>query len=48
MQFNSVDGADYSKKESEELRKLRRENKRLQEAMEFLKKTAAYFANDHK
>ncbi|BFM10977.1 hypothetical protein R50072_37070 [Simiduia litorea] len=47
-QFNSVDGVDYSKNESEELRKLRRENKRLQEEMEFLKKAAAYFANDHK
>ena len=47
-QFNSVDGVDYSKKESEELRKPRRENKRLQEEMEFLKKAAAYFANDHK
>lgn len=47
-QFNSVDGVDYSKKESEELRKLRRENKRLQEEMDFLKKAAAYFANDHK
>jgi transposase len=44
-QFNSVDGVDYSKKESEELRKLRRENKRLQEEMAFLKKAAAYFAN---
>ena len=47
-QFNTVDGVDYSKKESEELRKLRRENNRLQEEMEFLKKAAAYFANDHK
>ncbi len=47
-QFNSVDGVDYSKKESEELRKLRRENKRLQEEMNFLKKAAAYFANDHR
>lgn len=47
-QFNSVDGVDYSKKESEELRRLRRENKRLHEEMEFLKKAAAYFANDHK
>lgn len=44
-QFNSADGVDYSRKESEELRKLRRENKRLQEEMEFLKKAAAYFAN---
>lgn len=45
-QFNSVDGVDYSKKESEEIRKLRRENKRLQEEMAFLKKAAAYFANN--
>ena len=43
-QFNSVDGVDYSKKESEELRRLRRENKRLQEEMDFLKKVSAYFA----
>lgn len=45
-QFNMVDGVDYSKKESEELRRLRRENKRLQEEMAFLKKAAAYFAKD--
>lgn len=45
-QFNSVGGVDYSKKESEELRKLRRENKLLQEEMTFLKKAAAYFANN--
>lgn len=44
-QFNSVDGVDYSKKESEEVRRLKRENKRLQEEMAFLKKAAAYFAN---
>ena len=46
-QFNSLNGVDYSKSESEELRRLRRENKRLQEEMAFLKKAAAYFANDH-
>lgn len=45
-QFNSVEGVDYSKKESEELRRLRRENKRLQEEMDFLKKAAAYFAKN--
>ncbi len=45
-QFNSVDGVDYSQKESEELRRLRRENKRLQEEMDFLKKAAAYFAKN--
>ena len=45
-QFNSVDGVDYSKKESEELRRLRRANKRLQEEMDFLKKVSAYFAKN--
>jgi transposase len=45
-QFNTVDGVDYSKKESDEMRRLRRENKRLQEEMSFLKKAAAYFAKD--
>ena len=45
-QFNTVDGVDYSKKESEELRRLRRENKRLNEEMDFLKKAAAYFAKN--
>lgn len=45
-QFNTLDGVDYSKKESEEVRRLRRENKRLQEEMEFLKKVSAYFAKD--
>ena len=44
-QFNSLQGVDYSKPESEEMRKLRRENKRLQEELAFLKKAAAYFAN---
>ena len=39
-QFNSLDGVDYSKKESEEVRRLKRENKRLQEEMDFLKKAA--------
>ena len=46
-QFNVVDGVDYSKQESAELRRLRGENKRLQEEMAFLKKAAAYFANNH-
>lgn len=43
-QFNSVDGVDYSMQESEALRKLKRENKRLREEMDFLKKVSAYFA----
>ena len=45
-QFNTVDGVDYSKKESEEVRRLKRENKHLQEEMDFLKKAAAYFAKN--
>ncbi len=44
-QFNSVDGVDYSKKESAELRKLRREKAALEKELEFVKKAAAYFAN---
>ena len=44
-QFNSLEGVDYSKKESEELRKLRRKNAALEKELEFVKKAAAYFAN---
>lgn len=44
-QFNSMDGVDYSKKESEEVRKLKRRIKQLEEEQAFLKKAAAYFAN---
>lgn len=43
-QFNSVDGVDYSKAESEAMRKLRRENETLKKENEFLKKVSAYFA----
>ncbi len=44
-QFNSVGGVDYSKKESEEIRKLKREKAALEKELEFVKKAAAYFAN---
>lgn len=44
-QFNSMDGVDYSKKESAELRKLKKKNAELEKEIEFLKKAAAYFAN---
>ena len=47
-QFNTLDGVDYSKKESEELRSLKRENKRLRDERDFLKKATAYFANQEK
>lgn len=45
-QFNSMDGVDYSKKESEEIRKLKREKAALEKELEFVKKAAAYFANN--
>lgn len=45
-QFSTVDGVNYSKDESEELRELKRENKHLKKEIEFLKKAAAYFASD--
>ena len=44
-QFNSVNGVDYSKQESAEMRKLRREKAELQKEIAFLKKATAYFAS---
>ena len=44
-QFNSADGVNYAKKESEEVRRLKRENHRLEQENVFLKKVSAYFAN---
>ncbi|WP_370980200.1 transposase [Agaribacterium sp. ZY112] len=43
-QFNSVNGVDYSKTESEEVRELKRKLKDLEEENEFLKKATAYFS----
>jgi transposase len=43
-QVNSMNGVYYSKDESEEVRKLRRENADLKEENEFLKKATAYFS----
>ena len=43
-QFNSLDGVDYSKHESEEVRRLKRELNEARKENEFLKKAAAYFA----
>lgn len=43
-QFNTMGGVDYSKKESEEMRKLKRKNAELEKEIEFLKKASAYFA----
>ncbi|WP_066018780.1 transposase [Endozoicomonas atrinae] len=43
-QFNSLEGVDYSRNESDEVKKLKRENHRLKQENEFLKKVSAYFA----
>jgi len=43
-QFNTVGGVDYSKAESEAMRKLKREIDTLKKENEFLKKVSAYFA----
>ena len=45
-QFNTVDGVDYSKKESEEVRRLKRELNQKDKEIEFLKKATAYFAKN--
>jgi transposase len=47
-QFNTLEGVDYSKEETPEVRSLKRENKKLKDEIEFLKKAAAYFANGQK
>ncbi|WP_218573544.1 transposase [Rheinheimera lutimaris] len=43
-QFNSLNGVDYSKDESDKIRQLKRELDTLKKENEFLKKAAAYFA----
>ena len=43
-QFKIHEGVDHSKNESAELRNLRRENSKLREERDFLKKATAYFA----
>ncbi|EKF74537.1 transposase [Alcanivorax hongdengensis A-11-3] len=45
-QFNNMQGVDYSKQESEEMRALKREIADLKEENEFLKKATAYFSKD--
>ncbi len=43
-QFKIHEGVDYSKIESEEIRRLKREVAKLQKERDFLKKATAYFA----
>ena len=41
-------GSGNQKPDDEEMRKLRAENKRLQDEITFLKNVTAYFAKDHR
>ena len=43
-QFKIHEGVDYSKIESEEIRRLKKENAKLCKELDFLKKATAYFA----
>lgn len=45
-QSGELPGIDVAQPEAEEMRRLRKENKRLQLENEILKKAAAYFAKD--
>ena len=47
-QFKIHEGADHSIEESDELRRLRRENAKLRVERDFLKKATAYFAKNDK
>jgi transposase len=47
-QFQIHEGVDYVKDESIELKQLKHENAALKKENEFLKKAAAYFANQNK
>lgn len=43
-QFTVADGTNYSKEETAEIRRLKKENAKLKEERDFLKKATAYFA----
>jgi transposase len=47
-QFQIHEGVDYAKEESIENKRLKHENAALRKEVEFLKKAAAYFANQNK
>ncbi len=44
-QFNTLNGVDMSKPDTAETRMLKKQNAELRKEIEFLKKAAAYFAN---
>jgi transposase len=44
-QFQTLEGVDYGKEELNEIRRLKHENEVLRKERDFLKKAAAYFAN---
>jgi transposase len=44
-QFQTLEGVDYSKQESNEIRRLKHENAKLKKERDFLKKAVAYFAD---
>ena len=47
-QFQIHEGVDYVKDESAEMKRIKHENAVLKEENDFLKKAAAYFANQNK
>jgi len=47
-QFMTMDGVDYTKDESVEIRRLKRKIRGLEEECDFLKKATAYFAKQKK
>ena len=47
-QFQILNGVDYVKEESVTIKRLEHENATLRKEVEFLKKAAAYFANQKK
>ena len=45
-QFTMTEGVNYSQQESEEIRRLKKENAKLRQERDFLKKATAYFAKE--
>ena len=47
-QFATLEGVDYSKEESDEIRRLKHELAQVKKERDFLKKAVAYFADQNK